>query len=189
MTPTGKVERAGGFKVPCLNGAASVFRSEFVKEEFSRGMLRTKTVEDILTPLKDCFMLPSSAVLDFSTMSEIMQSGYTRVPIYEEERSDQTFSSFCWLTVENVVPFCYFFWFCDRSTCHQKRRLELFKCPFCHLVTFSPHKTTHMFDKCVVLRLALHRCGLFRGPTMESCKSATKTAVVGWSLALKQGRD
>ncbi|CAJ1070031.1 metal transporter CNNM3 [Xyrichtys novacula] len=62
--------------------------SEFVKEEFSRGTLRTKTVEDILTPLKDCFMLPSSAVLDFSTMSEIMQSGYTRVPIYEEERSN-----------------------------------------------------------------------------------------------------
>lgn len=49
-------------------------------------MLRSKTVEDILTPLKDCFMLPSSAILDFSTMSEIMQSGYTRVPIYEEER-------------------------------------------------------------------------------------------------------
>ncbi|KAG7499027.1 hypothetical protein JOB18_027561 [Solea senegalensis] len=62
--------------------------SEFVKEEFSRGMLRIKTVEDILTPLKDCFMLPSSAVLDFSTMSEVMQSGYTRVPIYEEERSN-----------------------------------------------------------------------------------------------------
>ncbi|XP_075885730.1 metal transporter CNNM3 isoform X2 [Nelusetta ayraudi] len=62
--------------------------SEFVKEEFSRGMLRSKTVEDILTPLKDCFMLPSSAMLDFSTMSEIMQSGYTRVPIYEEERSN-----------------------------------------------------------------------------------------------------
>lgn len=60
--------------------------SEFVKEEFSRGMLRSKTVEDILTPLKDCFMLPSSAMLDFTTMSEIMQSGYTRVPIYEEER-------------------------------------------------------------------------------------------------------
>ncbi|XP_029025016.1 metal transporter CNNM3 isoform X1 [Betta splendens] len=62
--------------------------SEFVKEEFSRGTLRSKTVEDILTPLKDCFMLPSSAALDFSTMSEIMQSGYTRVPIYEEERSN-----------------------------------------------------------------------------------------------------
>ncbi|KAG7322487.1 hypothetical protein KOW79_013833 [Hemibagrus wyckioides] len=62
--------------------------SEFVKEEFRRGTLRSKTVEDILTPLKDCFMLPSTAVLDFSTMSEIMQSGYTRVPVYEEERSN-----------------------------------------------------------------------------------------------------
>uniref|UniRef100_UPI001A988831 LOW QUALITY PROTEIN: metal transporter CNNM3-like n=1 Tax=Gasterosteus aculeatus aculeatus TaxID=481459 RepID=UPI001A988831 len=67
---------------------ASPVPSEFVKEEFSRGMLRSKTVEDILTPLKDCFMLPSSVVLDFSTMSDIMQSGYTRVPIYEEERSN-----------------------------------------------------------------------------------------------------
>ena len=60
--------------------------SEFVKEEFSRGALRSKTVEDILTPLKECFMLPSTATLDFSTMSDIMQSGYTRVPIYEEEK-------------------------------------------------------------------------------------------------------
>uniref|UniRef100_A0A672KET1 Metal transporter n=1 Tax=Sinocyclocheilus grahami TaxID=75366 RepID=A0A672KET1_SINGR len=60
----------------------------FVKVEFSKGALRTKTVEDILTPLKDCFMLPSTAVLDFNTMSEIMQSGYTRVPVYEEERSN-----------------------------------------------------------------------------------------------------
>lgn len=62
--------------------------SEFVKEEFRRGALRSKTVEDILTPLKDCFMLPSTGVLDFNTMSEIMQSGYTRVPVYEEERSN-----------------------------------------------------------------------------------------------------
>lgn len=62
--------------------------SEFVKEEFRRGTLRSKTVEDILTPLKDCFMLPSTAVLDFSTMSEVMQSGYTRVPVYEEERTN-----------------------------------------------------------------------------------------------------
>ncbi|CAB1332373.1 unnamed protein product [Coregonus sp. 'balchen'] len=74
--------------------APAVFTSGFLiflvseLEEFSRGALRSKTVEDILTPLKDCFMLSSTAVLDFSTMSEIMQSGYTRVPIYEEERSN-----------------------------------------------------------------------------------------------------
>ncbi|XP_030057524.1 metal transporter CNNM3 isoform X2 [Microcaecilia unicolor] len=62
--------------------------NEFVKEEFSKGALRTKTVEDILTPIKDCFMLSSSATLDFNRMSEIMQSGYTRIPVYEDERSN-----------------------------------------------------------------------------------------------------
>uniref|UniRef100_UPI00398ECC49 metal transporter CNNM3-like n=1 Tax=Pristiophorus japonicus TaxID=55135 RepID=UPI00398ECC49 len=61
---------------------------EFVKEEFSRGALRTKVVEDIMTTLKDCFMLSAGAVLDFNTMSQIMQCGYTRIPVYEEERSN-----------------------------------------------------------------------------------------------------
>lgn len=94
----------------CLNRSVSWLPSpvcsEFVKEEFSRGMLRSKTVEDILTPLKDCFMLPSSAVLDFSTMSEIMQSGYTRVPIYEEERWEQTHSQRgkCLVPLQTGVP-------------------------------------------------------------------------------------
>uniref|UniRef100_A0A670ZVV9 Metal transporter n=1 Tax=Pseudonaja textilis TaxID=8673 RepID=A0A670ZVV9_PSETE len=50
--------------------------------------LRTKVVEDILTPLNDCFMLHSDAILDFSTISEILRSGYTRIPVYEGERRD-----------------------------------------------------------------------------------------------------
>ncbi|XP_077205518.1 metal transporter CNNM1 isoform X2 [Paroedura picta] len=50
--------------------------------------LRTKAVEDILTPLSDCFMLRSDAVLDFATISEILRSGYTRIPVYEGERRD-----------------------------------------------------------------------------------------------------
>ncbi|XP_066477578.1 metal transporter CNNM1 [Tiliqua scincoides] len=50
--------------------------------------LRTKVVEDILTPLSDCFMLHSGAVLDFATISEILRSGYTRIPVYEGERRD-----------------------------------------------------------------------------------------------------
>ncbi|XP_036400903.1 metal transporter CNNM1-like [Megalops cyprinoides] len=65
---------------------------DLVKEELNiiQGALelRTKTVEDVLTPLNDCFMLVSDAVLDFNTMSEIMQSGYTRIPVYENERSN-----------------------------------------------------------------------------------------------------
>ncbi|XP_058044882.1 metal transporter CNNM1-like isoform X5 [Ahaetulla prasina] len=50
--------------------------------------LRTKVVEDILTPLNDCFMLHSAAILDFTTISEILRSGYTRIPVYEGERRD-----------------------------------------------------------------------------------------------------
>uniref|UniRef100_A0A3Q1JN21 Metal transporter n=1 Tax=Anabas testudineus TaxID=64144 RepID=A0A3Q1JN21_ANATE len=65
---------------------------DLVKEELNiiQGALelRTKTVEDVLTPLTDCFMLASDVVLDFNTMSEIMQSGYTRIPVFENERSN-----------------------------------------------------------------------------------------------------
>ncbi|XP_075699194.1 metal transporter CNNM1 [Rhinoderma darwinii] len=61
--------------------------NDLVKEELNiiQGALelRTKAVEDVLTPLGDCFMLRSDAVLDFSTMSEILRSGYTRIPVYE----------------------------------------------------------------------------------------------------------
>ncbi|XP_078079245.1 metal transporter CNNM1 [Mustelus asterias] len=65
---------------------------DLVKEELNiiEGALelRKKTVEDVLTPLNDCFMLSSEAILDFATMSEIMQSGYTRIPVYANERSN-----------------------------------------------------------------------------------------------------
>ncbi|XP_029460171.1 metal transporter CNNM4 isoform X2 [Rhinatrema bivittatum] len=50
--------------------------------------LRTKTVEDVMTLIHDCYMISSDAVLDFDTMSEIMESGYTRIPVYEEERTN-----------------------------------------------------------------------------------------------------
>ncbi|XP_072534081.1 metal transporter CNNM1 isoform X1 [Salminus brasiliensis] len=65
---------------------------DLVKEELNiiQGALelRTKTVEDVLTPLNDCFMLASDAILDFYTMSDVMQSGYTRIPVFENERSN-----------------------------------------------------------------------------------------------------
>ncbi|XP_078421837.1 metal transporter CNNM4-like isoform X1 [Cetorhinus maximus] len=50
--------------------------------------LRSKTVEDVMTPIHDCFMVASDAILDFSTMSEIMETGYTRIPVYEQEKSN-----------------------------------------------------------------------------------------------------
>ncbi|KAI3372549.1 hypothetical protein L3Q82_023033 [Scortum barcoo] len=66
--------------------------NDLVKEELNmiQGALelRTKTVEDVMTPIGNCFMIHSDAVLDFNTMSEIMESGYTRIPVYEDERSN-----------------------------------------------------------------------------------------------------
>ncbi|XP_060947301.1 metal transporter CNNM2 isoform X4 [Limanda limanda] len=66
--------------------------NDLVKEELNiiQGALelRTKTVEDVMTPLRDCFMIPGDATLDFNSMSEIMKSGYTRIPVFEGERSN-----------------------------------------------------------------------------------------------------
>ncbi|XP_070781151.1 metal transporter CNNM4 [Enoplosus armatus] len=66
--------------------------NDLVKEELNmiQGALelRTKTVEDVMTPIANCFMIQADAVLDFNTMSEIMESGYTRIPVYDDERSN-----------------------------------------------------------------------------------------------------
>ncbi|CAB3262331.1 unnamed protein product [Arctia plantaginis] len=50
--------------------------------------LRKKTVSDVMTKLEDVFMLPISSVLDFETMSEIIKSGYSRIPVYEGSRTN-----------------------------------------------------------------------------------------------------
>lgn len=50
--------------------------------------LTTKTVKDIMTPLSDVFMISVISVLDFNTMNEIVRNGFTRVPIYEGDRSN-----------------------------------------------------------------------------------------------------
>ncbi|XP_009290541.2 metal transporter CNNM2 isoform X1 [Danio rerio] len=66
--------------------------NDLVKEELNiiQGALelRTKTVEDVMTPLRDCFMITGDATLDFNSMSEIMESGYTRIPVFEGDRSN-----------------------------------------------------------------------------------------------------
>uniref|UniRef100_A0A8C1N9T0 Metal transporter n=1 Tax=Cyprinus carpio TaxID=7962 RepID=A0A8C1N9T0_CYPCA len=66
--------------------------NDLVKEELNiiQGALelRTKTVEDVMTPLSNCFMIHIDTVLDFNTMSEIMESGYTRIPVYDTELSN-----------------------------------------------------------------------------------------------------
>ncbi|XP_059616319.1 unextended protein isoform X2 [Phlebotomus argentipes] len=50
--------------------------------------LRKKTVGDVMTHIEDAFMLSLDAVLGFETVSEIMKSGFSRIPVYEGERTN-----------------------------------------------------------------------------------------------------
>ncbi|KAI9585703.1 hypothetical protein GQX74_001550, partial [Glossina fuscipes] len=50
--------------------------------------LRKKTVTDVMTHIDDAFMLPLEATLDFETVSEIMKTGYSRIPVYDGDRKN-----------------------------------------------------------------------------------------------------
>ncbi|XP_023158973.1 metal transporter CNNM4 [Ceratitis capitata] len=50
--------------------------------------LRKKTVSDVMTHIDDAFMLSLDALLDFSTVSEIMKSGYSRIPVYDGDKKN-----------------------------------------------------------------------------------------------------
>lgn len=48
--------------------------------------LRKKTVKSVMTPISDAYMLSIDAILDFNTVTDIMRSGFSRIPVYEGER-------------------------------------------------------------------------------------------------------
>ncbi|ALC39157.1 uex, partial [Drosophila busckii] len=50
--------------------------------------LRKKTVADIMTHINDAYMLSLEAILDFETVSDIMNSGYSRIPVYDGDRKN-----------------------------------------------------------------------------------------------------
>lgn len=50
--------------------------------------LSKKTVGSVMTKLEDAFMIEYQSVLDFETMSLIMKTGFTRIPVYENERTN-----------------------------------------------------------------------------------------------------
>ena len=50
--------------------------------------LSKKTVGTVMTKLEDVFMIEYNSVLDFDTMSQIMKNGYTRIPVFENERTN-----------------------------------------------------------------------------------------------------
>ena len=51
--------------------------------------LSKKTVVDIMTRIEDVFMLEyNTSVLNFEVMSEIMKRGYSRIPVYDTDKSN-----------------------------------------------------------------------------------------------------
>jgi metal transporter CNNM len=48
--------------------------------------MRKKTVGEIMTHIDDAYMLPIDSILDFATVNDIMNSGYSRIPVFEYER-------------------------------------------------------------------------------------------------------
>lgn len=50
--------------------------------------LANKRVEDVMTKMEDVFMLDINTILDFETMSEILKYGYTRVPVYDGDKTN-----------------------------------------------------------------------------------------------------
>ncbi len=49
---------------------------------------KDKTVRDVMTKLEDVYMLPMEAILDFDTVSDIRDHGYSRVPAYDGDRKN-----------------------------------------------------------------------------------------------------
>ena len=48
---------------------------------------KKKTVADVMTKYEDVFMLEIDSILDFDTVDRIYQSGHSRIPVYEVDRS------------------------------------------------------------------------------------------------------
>ena len=57
-------------------------------------VLKEKCVRDVMTRLEDCYMLPLDGVLDFETVSELKAQGYSRIPVYEKERTNVVYILF-----------------------------------------------------------------------------------------------
>ncbi len=48
---------------------------------------RSILIKNVMTPLEDVYMLPSSTRLDFSMVAQIFRSGFSRIPVYEQSRN------------------------------------------------------------------------------------------------------
>lgn len=50
--------------------------------------LKDKPVGDIMTPMKDVFVMSADHIMDVRTMNEILSKGYSRIPVHSPGKSD-----------------------------------------------------------------------------------------------------
>ena len=50
--------------------------------------LKQKCVKEVMTYIDDCYMLPIETSLNFETVSEIKEQGYSRIPVYRGDRAN-----------------------------------------------------------------------------------------------------
>ena len=50
--------------------------------------LGTKEVKDVMTRIQNCYMLEKNTILNFKTVADIMDQGFTRIPVYEDQRTN-----------------------------------------------------------------------------------------------------
>ena len=50
--------------------------------------LKEKCVKEIMTPIKDAYLLPLETILNFKAISEIKSSGYSRIPVYKDDQDN-----------------------------------------------------------------------------------------------------
>ena len=87
--------------------------------------LSKKTVLDVMTPLEDVYMIEYNMLLDFETINTIIKPGYTRIPVYEKERTNIV----ALLNIKDLA-------FVDPSDC----------LPVKSVCTFYNHTISYMFD-------------------------------------------
>jgi len=50
--------------------------------------LREKPIGDIMTPMKDVYIMSSEQIMDVNTMNEVLSKGYSRIPIHAAGNKD-----------------------------------------------------------------------------------------------------
>jgi len=70
-------------------GAVDAAEGEMAKQ-VAEGALsfRDKRVEEVMTPIKDAYMLSTEVRLDYEMIRKIFETGYSRIPVYGKDKHD-----------------------------------------------------------------------------------------------------